>query len=94
MKNKNKKTPPNIHPRNKCAKFQSNPTIFGLSRLPCKFSCQFGPWGPKMKNFQKKKKQTNKKTKKPRYNTQGTSVPEFSQIQPFLGSVGCPKFSS
>jgi len=34
-----KKTPPDIHPRNKCTKFQPNSTIFGLSRLPQSFMC-------------------------------------------------------
>ena len=29
-----KKIPPDIHPWNKCAKFQPNPTIFEVSRLP------------------------------------------------------------
>jgi len=28
---------PDIHPRNKCTKFQPNPTIFGLCRLPPSF---------------------------------------------------------
>ena len=32
-----KKTPPGIRPRNKCAKFQPNPTIFEVSRLPQSF---------------------------------------------------------
>ena len=31
---KNEKTIPDIYPRNKCAKFQPNPTIFEVSRLP------------------------------------------------------------
>ena len=34
---KMKKTPPDIHPRNKCAKFQPNRTIFEVSRLPQSF---------------------------------------------------------
>jgi len=29
--------------------------------------------------------------KDPQVFIQGTSVPNFSHIQPFLGSVGCPK---
>ena len=40
--------------------------------------------GPKNENFQKWKKH-------PQIFTQGTSVSNFSQIQPFLGSPGCPK---
>ena len=35
---KMKKPAPGIHPRNKCTKFQPNPTIFRLSRLPQSFS--------------------------------------------------------
>ena len=34
---KMKKTPPDIHPRNKCTKFQPNWTIFKVSRLPQSF---------------------------------------------------------
>jgi len=33
-----------------------NPTIYWLSMLPCKFSCQFGLRGPKMKVFKNEKK--------------------------------------
>jgi len=32
-----KETSPDIHTSNKCSKFQSNPTIFGLCRLPQSF---------------------------------------------------------
>jgi len=32
-----------------------------------------------------------KKKKHPQVFTRGTSVPNFSQIQPILGSAGCPK---
>ena len=31
------KSPPGIYPRNKCAKFQPNPSIFEVSRLPQSF---------------------------------------------------------
>ena len=41
LKNQNfekmKKTPPGIHPRSKCAKFQPNRTIFEVSSLPQSF---------------------------------------------------------
>ena len=43
-----------------------------------------GPQGPKLKIFKKRKKH-------PQVFTQGTSVPNFSRIEPFLGSLGCPK---
>jgi len=43
---------------------QPNPTIFGLFRLPCRFSGQFGPEkgapGPKNGNFQKIKISTSR----------------------------------
>ena len=54
-----KEKPSDIHPRNKCAKFQSNPTIFGLCRLPQRFwpiLGKNGSRGPKNENFQKMKK--------------------------------------
>jgi len=47
---------PELNERNKCTKFQPNPTIFGLSRLPRKFSGQFGPRAQKGKFSKKKQK--------------------------------------
>uniref|UniRef100_A0A7M5V7R9 Uncharacterized protein n=1 Tax=Clytia hemisphaerica TaxID=252671 RepID=A0A7M5V7R9_9CNID len=49
-----KKTPPDIHLRNECAKFQPNPTIFEVSRLPQSFSlvlAKNSSPGPKNQNF-------------------------------------------
>ena len=49
------KSPSGICQKNKCTKFQEHPTMFGLSRLPRRFSVHF--WaknaspGPKNQNF-------------------------------------------
>ena len=54
-----KKAPPGIYSRNKCAKIQPNPTIFGLSRLPQSFSlvlAKNSSAGLKNQNFEKMKK--------------------------------------
>jgi len=84
-----KKTLPGIYPRNKCTKFQKNPTIFGLSTLPQRFWPKFGlkcSPGPQNENFEKIKK------KHPRYlATQGTSVPNFSKIKKCLGPLTLPR---
>ena len=72
-----KTSPSDIYPKNKCAKFHSNPNIFGVSRpvsythlrahetvldLVCRLLLE----------------------KKTQIFTEGTSVPNFSQIRPFL----------
>ena len=78
-----KKPPLDIHPRNKCARFQSNPTIFEVSRLPQRFNLVLAKTrhqAPKIKIFEKRKKL-------PRIFTQGKSLQNFSQIQPFLKSL-------
>ena len=52
--------PLGICQKNKCTEFQEHPTMFGLSRLPRRFSVHF--WaknaspGPKNQNFKKMKK--------------------------------------
>ena len=40
--------PPDIHPRNKCAKFQPNMTIFDVSRLPDLFWLKTCPQAPEI----------------------------------------------
>ena len=84
---KNEKTSLGIHPRNKCAKFQPNWTIFDVSRLPQSFSLVLAKSsfpGPKMKIFEKWKKDLQGFI-------QWASVQIFSQIRPFLKFLGCPK---
>ena len=54
-----KKTPPDIHQKNKCAKFQQNRTIFEASRQPQSFSLVLAKNSspdPKNQNFWKMKK--------------------------------------
>ena len=54
-----KNHPPDIYPRNKCAKFHKNRTIFEISRLPQSFTSvlgQKGSQGPKNEDFEKMKK--------------------------------------
>ena len=51
-----KKSPPDIHPRNKCAKFQLNPTIFEVPWLAQRFSLVLEitcPQAPKIEIFEK-----------------------------------------
>ena len=73
---KNEKNTPDIHPRKKCTKFQPNPTIFEVSRLPQSFSlvlAKNSSPGPKNQNFWQMKKHL-------KIFIQGRCVPNFSQI--------------
>ena len=86
---KSEKTPLDIHPRNKCIKFQQNPTIFEVSRLPQSFSlvlAKNSSPGPKNQNFQKMKKNT------PRYSPKEQVYQISAKSDHFWSLQAAPKF--
>ena len=90
---KMKKIPPDIHPRTKCAKFQPNPTIFEVSRLPQSFSAKISLfWLKKLVPRPQKSKFLKNEKNTPRYSPKEQVCEISAKSDNFWSLQRAPKF--